>query len=237
MGQKIHPYGFRLGKYKPHYATWFGSKYDYSAQFFEDLHIRRFFEIKYKHTGILALHINRQINNHISINIFCTRTNLFLNSRTKNLPLIRVKLQSELRHYQNSFLVNLYFAGQFNKYCQPMNVSLHLTEVKNYERNATFLAIFLIDQLEKRISFRKAMQKTIKRVNRAKVNGVKIQIAGRLNGAEIARIEWLKQGRVPLHTLKANIDYCQHVAHTIYGILGVKIWVFMNKTHTFRLKK
>lgn len=237
MGQKIHPYGFRLGPYKPHYATWFGSKHDYSAQLFEDIYIRQFFETKYKYTGILALHINRQINNHISINIFCTRTNLFLNSRTQNLPLIRIKLQSALKRYQGSFLVNLYFAGQFNKYCQPMNVSLHLNEVRNYERNATFLSNFLIDQLEKRISFRKAMQKTFKRVNRAKVNGVKIQIAGRLNGAEIARTEWLRNGRVPLHTLKANIDYCQRIAHTIYGILGVKIWVFMNKPHVFQLKK
>ena len=237
MGQKIHPYGFRLGKYKPHYATWFGLKNTYSAQLFEDLQIRHFFQTKYKYTGILAVHISRRINNHISINLFCTRTNIFLTSRTKNLLVIRIKLQQYLAKHQSSFLTNLYFAGQFNKYCQPMQVSLHLNEVKKYERNATFLAIFLIDQLEKRISFRKAIQKTFKRLDRVKVNGVKIQISGRLNGAEIARTEWLRHGRVPLHTLKANIDYCHRVAYTIYGILGIKNLGFHEQNSTFCVKK
>nr|YP_009532768.1 ribosomal protein S3 [Pedobesia claviformis]AYC65296.1 ribosomal protein S3 [Pedobesia claviformis] len=229
MGQKIHPYGFRLGPYTKHHQIWFGNKNTYSAQLYEDLYIRKFFKIYCARTGILSLHISRQINNHVSVIIFCSKPNFFITSTTKNLYFLRDQLEENLALYQKSFLVDLYFRGQFNQYNQPMKVSLHLRELKKYERNATFLSNFLVDQLEKRISFRKAIKKTLLRIKKIGVDGIKIQISGRLNGAEIARTEWFREGRVPLHTLKANINYCQQVAQTIYGILGIKIWVFMQK--------
>lgn len=229
MGQKIHPYGFRLGNHKKHHANWFGSKNTYSAQLFEDLFIREYFKKKYKNTGILALHTERQINNHIKIYIFCIKASLLLNTNNENIKAMQKAIRQRLINYQSNFLVNLNFAGQLNPYNQSVHITLKLIELPDYEQNATFIADFLIDQLEKRIAFRRAVKKTFKRTERSKLDGIKIQISGRLNGAEIARTEWVREGRVPLQTLNANIDYCNKTAQTIYGILGIKIWVFVYK--------
>ena len=229
MGQKIHPYGFRLGNHTHHHANWFGSKATYSAQLFEDLFIRNYFLNRYKNLGILELHTERNINNHIKIYIFCIKASLLLNARKETVRMIQTDIRDQLTKYQSDFFTNLNFDGQLNPYNQSVHITLKLIEFENYEKKATFIADFLIDQLEKRIPFRRAMKKTFKRMERAKLDGIKIQIAGRLNGAEIARTEWLREGRVPLQTLNANIDYCNKTAQTIYGVLGIKIWVFTYK--------
>ena len=229
MGQKIHPYGFRLGNHTNHHANWFGSKNTYAAQFFEDLYIRQYFQNQFRYSGILAVHTERQINNHIKIQIFCIKANLLFKNERKDLQVIRKELQCQLANYQTHFHTQLIFANQLNPYNLPVKVSLKLIELPDYERKALFLADFLIDQLEKRVAFRRAIKKTFKRAKQTQLDGIKIQISGRLNGAEMARTKWLREGRVPLQTLSANIDYCCKTAHTIYGILGIKIWIFVYK--------
>nr|QHD45148.1 30S ribosomal protein S3 [Codium fragile] len=226
MGQKIHPYGFRLGIIHQHHANWFANKTNYSAYFFEDLYIRQFCDQKLKNTGILKVHIARQPFNYVHLSLYCIKTNYFLTPGNHNLKIIQKKLQHKLANYQISSQVLLNFPKKTNRYNQPFRLSLQLIEYPHYEQNAFFLAKFLIDQLEKRIAFRRALKQTLKRLKKKKINGIKIQISGRLNGAEIARTEWIRKGQVPLQSLAANIDYCCRTAKTIYGILGIKIWIF-----------
>ncbi len=229
MGQKIHPYGFRLGNHKQHQANWYGSKNTYSAQLFEDLFIRQYFSTKYKNLGLLGIQTERKINNHIKIFLVCVKSSLLLNPKNETIRDVQRDIRKKLIDYQSSFLTNLNFDGRLNPYEQSVHITLRIIELEDYEQNAVFIADFLIDQLEKRVSFRRAMKKTFQRLERIKLDGIKIQIAGRLNGAEIARTEWLREGRVPLQTLNANIDYCYKTAQTIYGILGIKIWIFKEK--------
>nr|YP_009519316.1 ribosomal protein S3 [Codium arabicum]AYC65218.1 ribosomal protein S3 [Codium arabicum] len=226
MGQKIHPYGFRLGIIHKHHANWFATKTNYSAYFFEDLYIRQFFKQQLKNKGILNIHICRQPYNHIHVSLFCIKPNNFLIPGKNHLKTIQLKLQTLLAKYQNSSEVCSQFPNKINKYNQPLRLSIQLIEDFNYEQNAFFLATFLIEQLEKRIAFRRAIKKTFKRVKMHSILGIKIQISGRLNGAEIARTEWVQDGQVPLQSLAANIDYTSQIAKTIYGILGIKIWIF-----------
>ena len=116
---------------------------------------------------------------------------------------------------------------------KSIQVAIHVTKLANPDSEAAFIADFLVEQLEKRVAFRRAVRQAIQRAQRAGVSGIKIQISGRLNGAEIARSEWVREGRVPLQTLRADITYCYKTAKTIYGLLGIKIWVFKNSSDTF----
>nr|YP_009326920.1 30S ribosomal protein S3 [Codium simulans]ANJ70865.1 30S ribosomal protein S3 [Codium simulans] len=229
MAQKIHPYAFRLGVIHKHHANWFADKKNYSAYFFEDLYIREFVEQQLPNTGILKVHITRQPFNYIHVSLFCIKTNYFLTPGKKNLKTIQTKLKTLVANYQISSKMVLNFPTKINQYNQPLRLSVQLIEHPNYEQNAFFLAKFLIDQLEKRIAFRRAVKKTLKRFKKEAIYGIKIQISGRINGAEIARTEWVRKGQVPLQTLAANIDYTFRTAKTIYGILGIKIWIFQKK--------
>ena len=236
MGQKIHPYGFRLGNFQKHQANWFAKKENYTQKIFEDLFIRDFFFKKFQDAGILKISINRKFNNHIQICIFLTKPGFFISSKNTQLTTIQKSLEIEFLKYQSSNFFRLNFLKQLNignnnikdinEQQKPAKFTIQLMEFVKIEKKAAFLADFLIEQLEKRIAFRRAVKKTLKRSERAKIQGIKIQISGRLNGAEIARTEWIREGRVPLQTLRANIDYSYKTAKTIYGILGVKIWVF-----------
>ena len=119
----------------------------------------------------------------------------------------------------------------------PVQVSIHVTELANPNGEPSFIADTIVEQLEKRVPFRRVMRQAIRRSQRARVKGIKIQIAGRLNGAEIARTEWVREGRVPLQTLRADVDYSTRIATTIYGVLGIKVWVFkgvVSKTLRFK---
>lgn len=236
MGQKIHPYGFRLGNFKNHQANWFAKKENYTQQIFEDLFIRDFFFQRFQDAGILKILINRKFNNHIQICIFLTKPGFFISSKTTHLTTIQKLLETHFLQYKSSHFFRLNFLKQLrqtdlkliHEQQKPAKLTIQLMELVNIEQKAAFLADFLIEQLEKRIAFRRAVKKTLKRSERAKIQGIKIQISGRLNGAEIARTEWVREGRVPLQTLRANIDYSSKTAKTIYGILGVKVWVFLD---------
>ncbi len=226
MGQKIHPYGFRLGSFQKHQANWVASKSTYTKQIFEDLFIRNFFFEKFQDAGILQIYIDRKLNNHIQICIFLTKPGFFISSKNPKLTIIQKTLEKAFLNYQASAFFRLNFSNYSSKNSKPVKLAIQLMEFAKMEQKAAFIADFLIEQLEKRIAFRRALKKTLKRAERSKVQGIKIQIAGRLNGAEIARTEWVREGRVPLQTLRANIDYSYKTAKTIYGILGVKIWIF-----------
>ena len=224
MGQKIHPYGFRLGIHKLHYSNWFALKNSYALHLGEDRQIRQFFQLfqlQYPNAGILDIQINRQLNNHISVSIFCSKSNFFIKNKQTNLKDIQRKLQIQIAQFSQN---HQFMATKTRK--QPLKISIHIIEASSSEKRASFLADFLIDQLEKRVAFRRALKKTLKRAEKSRLNGIKIQISGRLNGAEIARTEWVREGRVPLQTLKADIDYVSKNALTIYGLLGIKIWIF-----------
>lgn len=231
MGQKIHPYGFRLGKFQKHQATWVTSQKNYIKHLFEDLFIREFFLKNFQDAGILQISIDRKFNNNIQINIFLIKPGFFIRSKNSQLIDIQKILEQEFYHYQSSNFFRLNFKNNIRTLNspKPIKLNIQLMELMKIEQKASFLANFLIEQLEKRIAFRRAIKKTLKRAERSDYKGVKIQIAGRLNGAEIARTEWVREGRVPLQTLKANIDYSYQTAKTIYGILGVKVWVFFEK--------
>jgi len=223
MGQKIHPYGIRLGIQKSHHSNWFALKDQYSHQFFEDQYIRNFLYQTFSNAGILDIQIERKLNNHIHITINCSKANYFLNKKNTTLKEIQAKLQSHLSHQSDPPKLKIHK--------EPIKISIQVIECIKCEQNAAFLADFLIDQLEKRIAFRRALKKTLKRTEKLNLQGIKIQIAGRLNGAEIARTEWMREGRVPLQTLRAEIDYCHKTAQTIYGLLGIKIWIFLEKKY------
>ena len=232
MGQKIHPYGFRLGSFQKHQANWFAKKEIYTQKIFEDLFIRNFFFQRFQEAGILKISINRKFNNHIQICIFLTKPGFFISSKNAQLTTIQKILETEFLKYQASNFFRLNFLKQPDlsnvEQQKPAKLTIQLMELVKIEQKAAFLADFLIEQLEKRIAFRRAVKKTLKRSERSKIQGIKIQISGRLNGAEIARTEWVREGRVPLQTLRANIDYSSKTAKTIYGILGVKVWVFLD---------
>nr|YP_009330323.1 30S ribosomal protein S3 [Lambia antarctica]ANN39057.1 30S ribosomal protein S3 [Lambia antarctica] len=241
MGQKIHPYGFRLGIFQKHQANWFASKSRYTQNIFEDLFIRQFFLERFQDAGILQIQIDRKFNNHIQICIFLTKPGFFISSKDTQLSTVQKLLEKNLITYHSSRFFHLNFLTESSlkntvstkklavtEGQPPIKLTIQLMELVKIEQKAAFLADFLIQQLEKRIAFRRAVKKTLKRAERSKLQGIKIQIAGRLNGAEIARTEWTREGRVPLQTLRANIDYSSKTAKTIYGILGVKIWVFLD---------
>nr|YP_003227050.1 30S ribosomal protein S3 [Bryopsis hypnoides]ACX33763.1 30S ribosomal protein S3 [Bryopsis hypnoides] len=238
MGQKIHPYGFRLGNFQKHQANWFAKKENYTQKIFEDLFIRDFFFQRFRDAGILKISINRKFNNHIQICIFLTKPGFFISSKNAQLTTIQKTLETAFLKYQSSNFFRLNFLKQSSlsknniksilEHQNTPKLTIQLMELVKIEQKAAFLADFLIEQLEKRIAFRRAVKKTLKRSERSKIQGIKIQISGRLNGAEIARTEWIREGRVPLQTLRANIDYTYKTAKTIYGILGVKVWVFLD---------
>jgi len=146
----------------------------------------------------------------INLNIQVARPGALLSNQNVDLDSICQKLQREL----------------VRRLAVTRNIEINISEVSNADSNAKLLADFISEQLEKRVPFRRVIRSAIQRAQQAGVKGIKIQVAGRLNGAEIARSEWVREGQVPLQTLNANIDYCSHKARTIYGILGIKVWIY-----------
>lgn len=218
MGQKIHPVGFRLGVSEDHHSIWFARANQYSTLLQQDIkiraciqdHIKKYLKTSLKYGGIARIDIKYHLD-LVHIHLLIAFPTLFgdegnlSSTKSKSLDILRESLQS--------IVVN-------------DKVKLTLAEIPKTYANATILAEYVALQLENRVAFRKTMKKAIELANEHKVRGVKIQISGRLNGAEIARIEWAREGRVPLHTLRAKIDYCSCPAQTMYGVLGIKIWIF-----------
>ena len=211
MGHKTHPLGFRLGITQQHRSTWYSKLREYSQYIQEDYALRhvifQFFK-KYsiKSTGITDIYINRNNTGHkINLEIQTAKPGIIVGELGKSLEYLDKTLAKAL---------------------PTKKTIIHITEITDISKHADLVADMLVLQLENRIPFRRAMKRILEYVQKEKIQGIKIQIAGRLNGAEIARTEWVREGRVPLQTLKANIDYSYKTAQTIYGILGIKIWIF-----------
>ena len=203
MGQKVHPYGFRLGVNKTWLSSWFARK-DYAILLHEDIKLRNHVQKSLAHAGIAKVEIERSAN-RIRINIHTSRPGIIIGKKGLEVDKLKEELQALISGKQ---------------------VSLNIKEVRRAELDATLVAQNVALQLEKRISFRRAMKKSVVSARRFGAKGIKIRVSGRLGGAEIARSEWYREGRVPLHTLRADIDYGTAVASTTFGIIGVKVWVY-----------
>lgn len=219
MGQKVHPLGFRLGITQKHQSYWC-TKPRLSALWVQDASFfRSFFQKNYIGAGITRIEIQRREldSPSISITIHAARPALFLERDTKALDQLRDELVNKLR----AFYVKRHLPDPTN-----LKLNLYIKPIKEPDAYAAVLAEKLVEDLQQRKPYRRAMRQTIQRALRAGVKGIKVQISGRLNGADIARSEDLREGPVPLQTLRADIDYATHSAKTIFGLLGVKIWVF-----------
>jgi small subunit ribosomal protein S3 len=205
MGQKIHPTGFRLGVTKDHLSCWYADSKRYPELLQEDYKIRNYIDKTLNNAGISATRIERKAD-QISLQIHTARPGVVVGRGGSGIESLRVGLQQLLGGNRQ--------------------ISINVTEVSRVDADAVLIAEYITQQLERRVSFRRVVRQAMQRAQRAEVQGIKIQVSGRLNGAEIARTEWTREGRVPLHTLRADIDYAYRTAETIYGILGVKIWVF-----------
>jgi small subunit ribosomal protein S3 len=210
MGQKTHPLGFRLGITQEHKSTWYSSLNQYAKVLKEDDLIRTYIESIAKAKSISNVRINRNgLNDQIQLNIETGKPGV---------------LVGDLGNGLETLLNNV-------KKLLPVNrqLTINVFEVEKVDLDASLLAHLVADQLEKRVAFRRAIREALQRAQKQNVNGIKIQVSGRLNGAEIARSEWIREGRVPLQTLRADIDYATTEASTIYGILGIKVWLFKSE--------
>jgi len=203
VGQKVHPYGFRLGINKTWTANWYAKK-NYADFLLEDIKVRKHIKKILAHAGISKVEIERSAN-RVRINIHTARPGIIIGKKGLEVD----KLKEELQ-----------------KLMSGKQVNLNIKEVRRAELDATLIAQGVALQLEKRVSFRRAMKKAVVSALRFGAKGVKIRCSGRLAGAEIARSEWYREGRVPLHTLRADIDYGTAEASTTFGLIGLKVWVF-----------
>ena len=205
MGQKINPVGFRLGITQEHQSRWFASPERYPEILQEDHKIRNYVEKNLSNAGISAVRIERKAD-QIDLEIRTARPGVVVGRGGTGIETLRTGLQEKL-------------GGQ-------RQIRINVVEVARVDADAGLIAEYIAQQLERRVSFRRVVRQAIQRAQRAGVQGIKVQVSGRLNGAEIARTEWTREGRVPLHTLRADIDYAYRTAKTIYGILGIKVWIF-----------
>jgi small subunit ribosomal protein S3 len=207
LGQKVHPLGFRLVTTQKHRSMWFAKFENYRELIAEDYSIRNFLEEKSQKAGIAKIEIKRNsAANKIEITIYSGRPGILVGTSGIELKAIYEKLKKIT--------------------ATKRNVIINVVEIKKPDAEANLIGDFIVEQLEKRVAFRRAIRKAITRANAANVTGIKIEVSGRLNGAEMARSEWIREGRVPLQTLRADIDYAEKRAKTIYGTLGIKVWLF-----------
>lgn len=239
MGQKIHPLGFRLNITQNYRSHWFAKANKYPQLVLEDQFLRQILSTRFSDAGISTIEIQRKLDD-IQIEISAARPGIIVGRDKNGLEFLRKDLTSKIkknRAQKNNLAVSSnHYKKTDNQNKQSVQLSIHVTKLANPNAEASFIADFLVEQLEKRVPFRKALRQAIQRSQRAQVKGIKIQISGRLNGAEIARTEWTRKGRVPLQTLRADIDYSYQTAKTIYGLLGIKIWIFKEEIYTFKDK-
>jgi len=230
MGQKINPLGFRLGITQKHRSQWFVKDSKYSQLLIEDFFIRKIINSKFQDAGITEILIERKLD-QILIEIRTARPGIVIGREGNKLEDLRKILENDIKNFRQK---NFYFYKQmlFNAFLKPQ-IAIHVMKLANPDKEANFIAEFLVEQLQKRIPFRRAIKQAIQRVQKTGSKGIKIQVSGRLNGAEIARSEWIREGRVPLQTLRAKIDYSYKTAKTIYGIIGIKIWIFNEEMNNF----
>lgn len=203
MGRKVHPYGFRLGVIRDWKAHWYAEGDDYANLLHEDLKIRRFVDYSVERAGISRVEIERS-HNQVSVTIWTARPGIVIGRKGAAVKLLRRDLEE--------------LTGK--------RVSVDVQEVGQPELDAKLVAENIIAQLERRISHSRAMKRALQAAMRAGAQGIKVMCKGRLHGSEMARREWHREGRVPLHTLRADIDYAQEEALTAYGRIGVKVWIY-----------
>lgn len=202
MGQKTHPRGFRLGITKEHRSKWFANGRDYGVFVHQDEYIRKFLSKKLEASGVSFIEIERAAGS-ITITIHTARPGLVIGKKGAGIDSLRLDLQNKIKE----------------------KINVNIKEVRKAEVDPQLVAENIARQLERRVSFRRAMKKAVQSAMKLGAEGVKIRCSGRLGGAEIARSEWCREGRVPLHTLRADVDYGYTTANTTYGVIGVKVWV------------
>ena len=203
MGRKVHPYGFRLGVIRDWKARWYAEGEDYSNQLLEDWKIRRFIQDVGGRAGISRVEIERSPN-QVAVTIWTARPGIVIGRKGASVKMMRKDLED--------------MTGK--------RVSVDVQEVEQPELDAKLVAENVVSQLERRISHGRAMKRAVQTAMRAGAQGIKVMCKGRLHGAEMARTQWQRDGRVPLQTLRADIDYAQEEASTTYGRIGVKVWVY-----------
>lgn len=206
MGQKVHPLGFRLGITKKHTSNWFAEKSKYTENLLKDIEVREHLSSKLAHASVSRIEIERTADN-ARVFIHTARPGVVIGKKGEDID----KMREEITQMMG------------------VPVTLSIKEIRKPDLDAKLLADNVAQQLERRVMFRRAMKRAVQNAMRQGALGVKVRVAGRLGGAEIARAEWQKEGRVPLHTLRADIDYGQAEAKTTYGIIGVKAWIFIGE--------
>jgi small subunit ribosomal protein S3 len=203
MGQKIHPTGFRLSVNRNWSSKWYANSKHFAGTLSEDLKVREFLKKKLAHASLSRIMIERPAKN-ARITLYSARPGVVIGKKGEDIDNLRKQLSSIM----------------------SVPVTLNIEEVRKPEQDAQIIADSIATQLEKRIMFRRAMKRAMQNAMRFGAQGIKIMSSGRLNGAEIARTEWYREGRVPLHTLRADIDYGFAEANTTYGVIGIKVWVY-----------
>ena len=203
MGQKVHPVGIRLGVIKNHNSVWYADKNDYSEYLKDDLEVRAYLREKLYEASVSKIEIHRQAQ-AARVIIHSARPGIVIGKKGEDVEKLRIRLSEMM----------------------GIAVNINIEEIRKPELDALLVAQGISQQLERRVQFRRAMRRAIQNAMRLGAEGIKVRVAGRLGGAEIARSEVYHEGRVPLHTLRADIDYATWEAETTYGILGIKVWIF-----------
>jgi small subunit ribosomal protein S3 len=206
MGQKVHPNGIRLGIVKDWTSKWYAGSKDFGDYLHTDLRVREFLQKELAQASVSRIQIERPARN-ARITIHTARPGIVIGKKGEDIEKLRHKISAMMELPVGS-------------------VHLNIEEIRKPELDATLVAQSVAQQLERRIMFRRAMKRAVTNAMRLGGQGIKIQVSGRLNGAEIARTEWYREGRVPLHTLRADIDYGVASAHTPSGVIGIKVWLF-----------
>lgn len=203
MGQKVHPNGIRLGITKPWISTWYADKSDYANNLSSDWEVRKFLEKKLKQASVSKIVIERPAKS-VRVTIHTARPGVVIGKKGEDVE----KLRNQVAKLTG------------------IPAQINIAEIRKPELDAKLVAEGIASQLERRVMFRRAMKRAVQNAMRLGAKGIKVEVSGRLGGAEIARSEWYREGRVPLHTLRADIDYSTAESHTQYGVIGVKVWVF-----------
>ena len=206
MGQKVHPIGIRLGITKDWTSKWYADSREYPQHVHKDHEVREFLKKRLKDASVSRIHIERPAKK-ATITIHTARPGIVIGKKGEDIERLRLEVARILEMHLP-------------------DVRLNISEIRKPELDAQLVAEGIAQQLERRVMFRRAMRRAVTNTMRIGAQGIKIKVSGRLNGAEIARSEWYREGRVPLHTLRADIDYGLAEANTTYGVIGVKVWVF-----------
>ena len=203
MGQKVHPTGMRLGVVKDHNSVWYADSKTYAQNLINDLEVREYILKQLDAASVSRVKIERPAQT-ARITIFTARPGIVIGKKGEDVDGLRKDLSSKM----------------------GVPVHINIEEIRKPDVDARLVAQNVAQQLERRVMFRRAMKRVVQNAMRQGAEGIKVQVSGRLGGAEIARTEWYREGRVPLHTLRADIDYATYEAHTTYGVIGVKVWIF-----------